>query len=71
MQFTDPTRIDYVDPKTIVSVPVNSEASCERVVITTADGRVFDLGKPTSILFPLRRALYLWRRSNDLKGARA
>lgn len=65
MQFTDPTKIDYVDPKNIVPVAITSKGSCEKIVITTADGRVFSLGKPTSVFFKLRVALYKWRRRQE------
>jgi hypothetical protein len=39
---------------------------CSAIVVTTADGRKFNLGKPSSRLFALRRALYLWRRRKEL-----
>lgn len=35
---------------------------CERIVITTADGRVFDLGRPDAPLFKLRVLIYRIRR---------
>ena len=35
---------------------------CQRIVVTTAEGRVFDLGKPTSRLFPVRVWLYKKKR---------
>jgi hypothetical protein len=37
-------------------------ARCERVVVTAADGRVFDLGSPNSRLFKLRVWLYKKKR---------
>lgn len=48
-------------------VPVNQKANV-RVRVMTKDGRVFDLGSPESIFFPLRRWWYLMRRRNELKG---
>jgi hypothetical protein len=39
------------------------------VIVQTADGRTFDLGAPTSRLFPLRRRLYLHKRRHELKEA--
>lgn len=41
---------------------------CERVVVTTADGRVFDLGKPDSKLFRVRLAAYQLRRRKERGG---
>lgn len=41
---------------------VTSMGELERVVITTGDGRTFDLGKPSSRLFWLRVQLYKARR---------
>jgi len=67
MQFTDPTQLDYVNPDSIVSVPATTKGSCEEIIITTADGRVFNLGKPSSLFFKLRLALYKWQRRHDLK----
>lgn len=46
---------------------VKQTGSCEHVIITTADGRVFDLGPPESRLFSLRRRLYLHKRRHELK----
>ena len=37
-------------------------AEVERVVVTTADGRTYDLGAPTSPLFRLRVLTYRIRR---------
>lgn len=34
---------------------------CQRVVVRKADGRVFDLGKPKTISFRLRLAMYRLR----------
>jgi hypothetical protein len=39
---------------------------CARVVVRTKDGRVFNLGKPSSIFFPLRRWWYLFRRRKEI-----
>lgn len=55
----------------VTAVPVHSKGELARIRIKTADGRVFDLGKPTSVFYPLRLALYKWKRRNELKGAKA
>lgn len=39
-----------------------SRGTLENVTVTTADGRVFDLGKPTSRLFWVRVLIYKLRR---------
>lgn len=44
-----------------------SVGECANITVRTADGRVFDLGKPTSFLFKARLALYKWRRRRELK----
>ncbi len=49
-------------------VPVRQDA-CANVTVTTKDGRVFNLGSPDSIFFPIRRWFYMFRRRNELKGA--
>lgn len=41
-------------------------ASLERVVVTTADGRVFDLGSPTSPLFRVRVLMYRSKRKRKV-----
>lgn len=51
----------------IVAVPIDTKGSCERIVVKTADGRAFDLGKPDSFLFPLRRWIYIWKRRKEMK----
>lgn len=43
------------------------EGKCERVVITTADGRTYDLGSPESPLFPLRLRRYKFARRAEMK----
>lgn len=35
---------------------------CERIVVTTAEGKVYDLGAPTSRFFSLRVWLYKKKR---------
>ena len=55
-----------VDPTNIVAVPANSLGNCEDIVITASDGRVYNLGKPTSIFFKLRLAFYKWQRRKEL-----
>lgn len=35
------------------------------ITVRTKDGRIFNLGNPKSLLFPLRRAWYLWRRRKE------
>ena len=37
-------------------------ASCERVVVTTANGRVYDLGAPDALFFRLRVYVYRIQR---------
>jgi hypothetical protein len=41
---------------------ISAVGKCERIVVTTGDGRVFDLGPPTSKLFKLRVWAYKKRR---------
>lgn len=41
---------------------VTQTGKCERVTVTTAEGRVYDLGSPTSRLFNLRVWLYRKKR---------
>lgn len=48
------------------AVPTNQKATVT-VRVTAKDGRVFDLGSPESIFFPLRRWFYLLRRRIELK----
>jgi len=43
---------------------------CERIVITTGDGRVFDLGRPDSPIFWARKRIYMWRRRTELRAVR-
>lgn len=42
--------------------------ACENATVTTADGRVFNLGRPGSLMFKLRLALCKWRRRRELKN---
>ncbi len=42
------------------------EGRIERIQVTTADGRVFDLGRPDSVLFKIRRRRYLWQRRHEI-----
>lgn len=58
-------------PANIIAVPINSKGSCEKIVVRTGDGRVFDLGKPDSWMFPIRRRIYLWRRRHEMKKEKA
>lgn len=37
-------------------------AQCERIVIRTADGREFDLGRPDSVWFRVRVLIYRFMR---------
>ena len=41
---------------------VVQSGECERIVITTPEGKVYDLGSPNSRLFPLRLWLYKKKR---------
>jgi hypothetical protein len=43
-------------------------AHLENVTVTTADGRVFDLGNPNSKLFRLRIWRYQMQRRQERKG---
>lgn len=56
----------YAPPIEIVAVPVNSEGTLARIVITTKDGRIFDLGSRDSIFFRIRLAWYKWLRRKEL-----
>ena len=59
--------MDFPDMPVDDTAPVLARGQAgAHVVVTTADGRVFDLGRPDSRLFPLRRALYLHRRRKEL-----
>lgn len=42
-------------------------AQCERIVVTAADGRTWDLGSPDSRLFRLRIWVYRLRRRSELR----
>lgn len=53
-------------PANVIAVPTTSTPCCE-VVVRTADGRTFNLGKPSSWLFPIRRRIYMWRRRHEMK----
>lgn len=55
-------------PPTVAPLPHAGQAS---IVVRTKDGRVFNLGKPESFLFPLRRWWYLFRRRHEFKGGKA
>jgi hypothetical protein len=37
-------------------------AECERIVVTAGNGKVYDLGKPTSVFFKLRVFIYRIQR---------
>ena len=50
----------------LTSIPLG--ASLERVVVRTADGRTFDLGKPGTVEFRVRRRLMLWRRRKEIRN---
>jgi len=54
-------------PPPVVAVVSNSKGSCENIIVRSASGHVFDLGKPTSIFFKLRVQLYKWQRRHELK----
>lgn len=56
-------------PPPATATPTRQEPHCERIVVVTADGRRFDLGRPDSRLFPLRRRLYVWKRRHEIKEA--
>lgn len=43
-----------------------SRGKLASVIVTTADGRIFDLGAPSSRLFELRRRHYLWKRRHEI-----
>lgn len=59
----------YAPPANIVAVPITSRGSCEKIVVRTGDGRVFDLGKPDSRLFKLRVFIYKLRRWREFRKA--
>lgn len=40
----------------------------ERMVIRTADGRQFDLGRPGTVGFRFRRRMYIIKRRKELKN---
>lgn len=42
-------------------------SQCERIVVTTADGRVYDLGSPHSLLFKSRLKRYQLLRRREMK----
>lgn len=48
---------------------IKAKPGCVAVKVKTADGRTFNLGRPDSMFFPLRRWFYLWRRRHELKEA--
>lgn len=54
-----------LEAKRVRLLTTKAQGYCERVVVTTADGRVFDLGAPDSWLFKWRRKHYLWKRRNE------
>lgn len=56
---------DYMPPATPTEVALPT--GIERMVVTTADGRVFDLGRPTSRGFRARVWLYRLRRRSELR----
>jgi hypothetical protein len=47
----------------VIAVPINSQGELARVVIRKGDGRVFDLGKPNTLMFKLR----LWNYKRLMK----
>ena len=49
--------------------PTTHRPHLERIVITTGDGRVYNLGKPEHVLIGDR--LFQWRRRRYIKSRRA
>ncbi len=49
------------------TISTKSQGKCEKIIVTTSDGRKFDLGSPDSRLFAFRRKMYLFKRRNELK----
>lgn len=45
-----------------------SSSVCKNIVVKTGDGRVFKLGNPNSIFYPLRLKWYLFKRRKELKN---
>jgi hypothetical protein len=48
-----------------IPTPAHPASGCERITVTTADGRTFDLGNPASKLFGMRLKWYQWQRRHD------
>lgn len=44
----------------------SAKAGVQSIVVTTADGRAFDLGRPDSKLFKARLRLYKIKRRKEL-----
>ena len=55
-------------PTNVASALSIGKGRCEKVSVTTADGRRFDLGRPDSLFFQWRVHLYKWRRRAEFKG---
>lgn len=50
----------------VIAAPIGSQGDCKRIRVRAANGRVHDLGKPSSPFFKFRLALYRWRRRREL-----
>lgn len=66
----DEIEAELFAPPPVNVVPLRGRPVLDRIVVTTADGRRFDLGRPDSPLFRLRLRLYTWRRRSELEAAR-
>lgn len=66
-------------PPSMGVTPVDTKSlGCVNATVHTADGRVFNLGRPqipftnlTNPLFSIRLAVYKWKRRKELKGHEA
>lgn len=56
----------YAPPTNVVAASIGPKPGCA-IIVRTADGRQYNLGRPDSIFFPLRRRFYLWRRRHEMK----
>lgn len=57
-------ELQEATPPTKTPVP----SGLERVVVTTADGRTFDLGRPGTMGFKFRRRVYMLKRRKEIKN---
>jgi hypothetical protein len=47
------------------AAPTVAAGRCANVVVMGSNGKRYDLGSPHSVLFPIRRWIYLWRRRKE------